>query len=129
MINKLNIEKFYDYFDAVANLLYSNYKKSYLEGMNEAFNFLLDNEFEDEYKQADISEIEKLKFEITEVSFEREEIRKSVQLGLLKGYKHEYLSNAYLTPDTIGIFIGYLVEKLYKGFDWYFHWIFSREVI
>ena len=114
MINKLNIEKFYDYFDEVANLLYSNYKKSYLEGMNEAFNFLLDNKFEDEYSLEDITKMEELKFDVVDISFEREEIRKSVQLGLLKGYKHEYLSNKYLTPDTIGIFIGYLVEKLYK---------------
>ena len=115
MINKLNIEKFYDYFDEVANLLYSNYKLSYLEGMNEAFNFLLDDKFEGEYSFDDITSMYVLKFEITDISFEREEIRKSVQLGLLKGYKHVFTSNAYLTPDTIGIFIGYLVEKLYRG--------------
>ncbi|MCK5761592.1 MAG: N-6 DNA methylase [Candidatus Izimaplasma sp.] len=114
MIDKLNIEKFYDYFDGVANLLYSNYKLSYLEGMNEAFSFLLDEEFEGEYSTKDIALINELKFKIIDLSFEKEEIRKSVQLGLLKGYKHIFASNAYLTPDTIGIFIGYLVEKLYK---------------
>lgn len=114
MINKLNIEKFYDYFDSVANLLYSNYKLSYLEGMSEAFNFLLDAELEGEYKLEDISQIEAFKQNIIDISFEKEEIRKGVQLGLLKGYKHQYISNEYLTPDTIGIFIGYLVEKLYK---------------
>ncbi len=114
MINKLNIEKFYDYFDSIANLLFSNYKLSYLEGMNEAFNFLLDDKFEGEYSSDDITSMYVLKFEITDISFEREEIRKSVQLGLLKGYKHAFASNAYLTPDTIGIFIGYLVDKLYR---------------
>ena len=115
MINKLNIEKFYDYFDEVANLLYSNYKLSYLDGMNEAFNFLLDEEFEGDYNPEDIALINELKFKIVDLSFEKEEIRKSVQLGLLKGYKHIFVSNSYLTPDTIGIFIGYLVEKLYQG--------------
>ncbi len=114
MINKLNIEKFYDYFDGVANLLYDNYKLSYLDGMNEAFNLLLDDKLEHVYKDEDIAKMKELKGLITELSFEKEEIRKSVQLGLLKGYKHLYLSNAFLTPDTIGIFIGYLVEKLYQ---------------
>ena len=114
MINKQNIEKFYDYFDGVANLLYSNYKKSYLEGMNEAFNFLLDNSFEDDYKLEDIAKIEEMKFVVTDIPFKKEEIRKSVQIGLLKGYKHEYVSNSYLTPDTIGIFIGYLIDKIYR---------------
>ncbi len=114
MINKLNIEKFYDYFDGVANLLYDNYKLSYLDGMNEAFNLLLDDKLEHVYKKEDIAKMKELKSTITELSFEKEEIRKSVQLGLLKGYKHLYLSNAFLTPDTIGIFIGYLVEKVYQ---------------
>ncbi len=115
MINKQNIEKFYDYFDSVANLLYSNYKLSYLDGMNEAFNLLLDDVLEGTYNVNDISKLKVFKFEITDFSFEKEEIRKSVQLGLLKGYKHIFATNALITPDTIGIFIGYLVEKLYKG--------------
>ncbi len=117
MIDKLNIEKFYDYFDGVADLLYSNYKLSYLEGMNEAFNFLLDDELEGEYSLEDTAKLKELKFMIVDIFFEKEEIRKSVQLGLLKGYKHVFATNAYLTPDTIGIFIGYLVEKLYKDND------------
>ena len=114
MINKLNIEKFYDYFDSIANLLFKNYKLSYLEGMNEAFNFLLDDQFEGEYSLEDTALIKEYKRDIVDVAFEHEEVRKSVQLGLLKGYKHEYSSNALITPDTIGLFIGYLVEKLYS---------------
>jgi site-specific DNA-methyltransferase (adenine-specific) len=112
MINKENIEAFYDYFDGVANVLYENYKKPYIEGMNEAFNFLLDNVFEGEYQLEDIEKVTKMKEKVTNVEFEREEIRKSVQLGMLKGYKHTFSSNALITPDTIGIFMGYLVRKL-----------------
>jgi site-specific DNA-methyltransferase (adenine-specific) len=115
MINKHNIEKFYDYFDEVANLLYENYHKTYLEGMNEAFNLLLDDKFNEEYRQEDIDALKVAKTNISGIAFEREEIRKSVQLGLLKGYKHAYMSNALITPDTIGIFVGYIVEKLYKN--------------
>lgn len=115
MINKQNIEKFYDYFDEVANLLYANYQKTYVEGMNEAFNLLLDDKFEEEYTDEDIEILRDAKSKISSVSFDREEVRKSVQLGLLKGYKHAYQSNSLITPDTIGIFIGYIIEKLYKN--------------
>lgn len=115
MINKQNIEKFYDYFDEVSNLLYENYHKSYIEGMNEAFNLLLDDKFEDDYSNEDVEVLRLAKTKISSLAFEREEIRKSVQLGLLKGYKHAYISNASITPDTIGIFTGYIIEKLYKN--------------
>lgn len=113
MINKENVEKFYDYFDFVGNLLYSNYGKSYLEGMNEAFNLLLDDEVEGSYSNEHLDELMNAKKEIIDISFLPEEVRKSCQLGLLKGYKHTYSSNALITPDTIGIFMGYLIKKLY----------------
>ena len=115
MINKQNIEMFYDYFDEVANLLYLNYQKTYLEGMNEAFNLLLDDNFKEEYNLEDIEILKKAKAKISSVAFDREEVRKGVQLGLLKGYKHAYMSNSLITPDTIGMFTGYLIEKLYKN--------------
>ena len=115
MVNKINVEKFYDYFDEVANLLYHNYQTSYIEGMNEAFNYLLDSEFEGTYSSEDIEKMLEMKKKVTDIQFEREEVRKGVQLGMLKGYKHTFSSNALITPDTIGIFIGYLVKKLYAN--------------
>lgn len=115
MVKKENVEKFYDYFDFVGNLLYTNYGKTYLEGMNEAFNYLLDEELEGSYNDEHVDEIKEAKESIVDVSFQPEEVRKSVQLGLLKGYKHTYSSNALITPDTIGIFMGYLIKKLYKN--------------
>lgn len=114
MVNKKRVEDFYDYFDEVANLLYHNYQKAYIEGMNEAFNYLLDDAFEGEYSPEDLETLSALKEKVTETQFSREEVRKAVQLGMLKGYKHAYSSNSLITPDTIGIFIGYLLKKLYK---------------
>jgi site-specific DNA-methyltransferase (adenine-specific) len=113
-MEKKNIEFFYDYFDFVCNVLYHNYQKTYLEGMNEAFSLLLDDEIEGDYREEDILLLRAEKDTITEIEFLPEEVRKSVQLGLLKGYKHAYQSNALITPDTIGLFIGYLIKKLYN---------------
>jgi len=115
MVNKKHIESFYDYFDEVADILYHNYQKAYIEGMNEAFNFLLDEEFEGDYSLEDIEKISTLKENLEKTKFEREEVRKAVQLGMLKGYKHTFSSNSLITPDTIGIFIGYILKKLYKS--------------
>ncbi|MFH0992770.1 MAG: hypothetical protein V1761_00305 [bacterium] len=49
--------------------------------------------------------------------FQKEEVRKALQLCILKGFKHVRRSNADMTPDTIGIFIGFLLEKLFPGKD------------
>ena len=114
-MEKKNVEIFYDYFDFVSNHLYHEYQKTYLEGMNEAFSLLLDDETEGEYREEDILLLREQKEMIVDIEFDPEEVRKSVQLGLLKGYKHAYQSNALITPDTLGLFIGYLIRKLYKN--------------
>lgn len=114
-MDKKNIEIFYDYFDFVSNHLYHKYQKSYLEGMNEAFSLLLDDACEGDYLEEDILILREEKEKVVDIEFLPEEVRKSVQLGLLKGYKHAYQSNALITPDTIGLFVGYLIKKLYKN--------------
>ena len=113
MANKLNIEKFYDYFDEVANIIYNHNKLNYIEGMNHAFNFLLDHELDVNLLDEEKGKIVKAKEAVESVEFQPEEIRKAVQLGILKGLKHAYMSNATMTPDTIGLFLSYLIDKLY----------------
>lgn len=108
------MELFYDYFDAIAMHLYEVNKKPYLESMNLAFQFLLEDKVDEQIDDEDREFLQQEKEKIIDVEFTPEEIRKSVQLGLLKGYKHMNVSNAFLTPDTIGLFIAYLVDKTYS---------------
>lgn len=115
MINKENIEKIFDYLDKTAILFYETHKKDYLSSLNEAFNYLLDDEFDETYDSEFIEQIKALKESIEGTTFQNEEVRKAVQLCLLRGYKHSQLTNALMTPDTIGIFISYLIKKLYRN--------------
>ncbi len=115
MINKQNIELFYDYYNELCELLYEKHHVAYLDGMNESFNYLLDEAFEKDYQAEVIAKAHELKALIKHIEFKPEEIRKSVQLGLLKGYKHAFESNGQMTPDSIGLFVGYLIKKLYTN--------------
>lgn len=115
MINKLNVEKIFDYLDNTSIVFYEKKKMAYLEGLNEAINYLLDDEFEENYEDDISNEVLILKDKIRSLSFQSEEVRKAVQLCLLRGYKHANLTNSLITPDTIGIFISYLVKKFYKN--------------
>jgi len=50
--------------------------------------------------------------ELNEMEFNSEEVRKALQLALLKGLKSDNLSLDGMTPDGVAILIGYLVDKL-----------------
>jgi site-specific DNA-methyltransferase (adenine-specific) len=75
-----------------------------------------ENIFHGSILQEDLSEITekslKRKYESINIdSFDKEELRKAYQLSILKGLKEGAHPNHQMTPDTIGLFLGYLVSK------------------
>jgi len=112
MINQKNIEILFDCFNASATLLYKRYKKSYLEGLVITCENIMTNSIEEKYK--DISkELEDILKTVSSLEFKKEEIRKAFQFACLRGFKHKNITNQMITPETIGIFINYLITKLY----------------
>jgi site-specific DNA-methyltransferase (adenine-specific) len=113
MEKQANTETFFDYLDAVAMALYDQDKTLYLEGVKYALEYLLDDEIKKELSDSTDTQIKQSKQDVLELSFDPETIRKAIQLALLRGFKHARITNAQMTPDTIGIFISYLIKKLY----------------
>ncbi|MCK5732214.1 MAG: hypothetical protein KAH13_04285 [Tenericutes bacterium] len=112
MINQENIELMFDVLDESAIILYEKYKTPYLEGVIKTCENIISNsvEIDDEDIKAEL--LDKVK-KISSVDFRKEEIRKAFQFACLRGYKHAGISNQMITPETIGIFVNYLVSKLY----------------
>ncbi|MFP3917024.1 class I SAM-dependent methyltransferase [Lysinibacillus telephonicus] len=44
----------------------------------------------------------------------KEEIRKAIQIAILKGMRKTSQPNHQMTPDTLGILVGYFVEQFYE---------------
>ena len=109
-----SIEIFYRYLNLCSEKYSKRFKKPYLEALNETLNYLLDDQvhFQDETL---LSFFKESKETITNTEFDKETIRKSIQLALLRGFKYDEITNAQMTPDTIGIFLSYLVKKLYQN--------------
>ncbi|XFA98512.1 class I SAM-dependent methyltransferase [Candidatus Izemoplasma sp. B36] len=113
MINQDNVELMFDVLDESALILYQKYKTPYLEGVIKTCENIVSNSVEvidDDIRVELLSKIKR----ISNIDFQKEEIRKAFQFACLKGYKHANISNQMITPETIGIFINYLVTKLYN---------------
>ena len=106
-----DINKFYTYLDEGTKLFIRRYDKTYISALIEVLNSLLDNDIKPDYEDIK-DQIMALKKDITGIQFDKETIRKSIQLALLTGFKHDHITNAQMTPDSIGIFISYLIKKL-----------------
>jgi len=113
MLTKAHIELIFDLIDQSAQIFYDELKIPYLDGITEAANNLLSGTVEQTVSKPSKQKIEDLLILVLAIDFKKEEIRKAMQLCILKGFKHQRRSNADITPDTIGIFIAFLLEKLY----------------
>jgi site-specific DNA-methyltransferase (adenine-specific) len=113
MINQEHIEALYDCFDESAVLLYGRYKTPYLESIVKTCENIMANSVEDTYSDIK-SELEAILEKVSNIEFNKEEIRKAFQYACLKGFKHGSISNQMITPETVGIFINYLISKLYS---------------
>jgi site-specific DNA-methyltransferase (adenine-specific) len=106
------LENLFAVINETADLIAKECQLSYIEAVAETG----DNIFHSAILQDGLSEITvknlKRKYETINIkTFHKEEIRKAFQLSILKGLKEGAHPNHQMTPDTIGLFLGYLVSK------------------
>ncbi len=113
MVNQENIERMFDVLDESASILYEKFKTPYLEGLIKTCENIKSNSMDVEDEEIALALLSKIK-SISDVDFSKEEIRKAFQYACLRGFKHVGLSNQMITPETVGIFLNYLITKLYN---------------
>ncbi|KAB7667991.1 class I SAM-dependent methyltransferase [Bacillus sp. B1-b2] len=106
------VEELFTVFNETALIIQEELEYSYLE----ALALTGENIFQEAILQEELSELNKKRlkklYESVNLSkYSKEELRKSFQLVILKGMKENTQPNHQMTPDTIGMFIGYLVQK------------------
>ncbi|PFN75240.1 SAM-dependent methyltransferase [Bacillus sp. AFS076308] len=106
------IEELFTLFNETALILQEELACSYLEALAETG----ENLFQGAILQEELSEltVKRLKKQYSELSldnFSNEDIRKAFQLVILKGMKENVQPNHQMTPDSVGMLVGYLVEK------------------
>ena len=119
MVKKMNetpnLELFYDVLDESISKLYEIKKQTFFKllietGRNIVNQDVLNKEATPEQK----NELMEIYHRLDDVDFNVEEIRKGFQLMVLRAYNEANLKPGDITPDTLGIFISYLINKL-KG--------------
>ncbi|PFG05122.1 site-specific DNA-methyltransferase (adenine-specific) [Bacillus sp. es.034] len=117
MINS-PVESLFGIIDETATLLKDELACSYLEAVAETG----ENLFQGDVLQEEVSELTKKrlnkKYDEANVSqLENEHIRKAFQFAILKGMKENVQPNHQMTPDSLGLFISYLVNKFTAGMN------------
>jgi site-specific DNA-methyltransferase (adenine-specific) len=109
------VEQLFTLFNETAIVLQEELNCTFLEALAETG----ENLFHGSILQEELSEltVKRLKKQYEQINldkYSKEEIRKAYQLVILKGMKENVQPNHQMTPDTVGMLIGYLVDKFVK---------------
>lgn len=106
------IENLYDIVDEMTMLLVTHANLPYLEALCAASaNVMVAHVLQEVDMEIEIK-LFNLGKQLNETEFEVEEVRKALQLALLKGMKADHVSLDQMTPDGVALIIGHLVAKL-----------------
>lgn len=106
------VEDLFTVFNETALVIQEELSCTYLEALAETG----ENIFQESILQEELSEITlkrlRKSYEAIHLkNFSKEEIRQSYQLAILKGMKEIVQPNHQMTPDAVGMLVGYLVGK------------------
>ena len=106
------IEQAFQLLDSTAIIIENECNCTYLEALAET----AENIFHQAILQDDISEMTKKRLlkqyeNVSFMQFDEETKRKAYQLAILKGMKKSTQPNHQMTPESIGLFVSYLVRK------------------
>lgn len=106
------VEKLFTAFNETADILKEELSCTYLEALAETGeNMFQGTVLQDELNDVAKKRLEKKYKETKLEEFSNEEIRRGFQLAILKGMQEHVQPNHQMTPDSVGMFIGYLVSK------------------
>lgn len=109
-----NLELFFDCLEESNNLLYEVFHKPYFELLEMTVQNILAGEILTDLDDENTKKLEDIYAKIADVDFTVEDVRKAMQAIVLRGFKEMRIPNGNTTPDTLGIFIAYLITKLCK---------------
>ncbi|WP_066063492.1 class I SAM-dependent methyltransferase [Neobacillus soli] len=109
------VEQLFTLFNETAVLLQEELNCTYLEALAETGeNLFHGSVLQDELSELTVKRLEKQYEQHHLEKFSNEEIRKAYQLVILKGMKESVQPNHQMTPDSVGMLVGYLVERFMK---------------
>lgn len=116
-MSESKVVELFDWIDETTMIIQQHADETFLESLAVTLEALF---YGDIYDENHIGLNDKIREELTKVElsdYSRENIRKAVQLAVLKGMKKATQHHHTMTPEAIALFIGYLADKLTKNLE------------
>lgn len=114
-MEKTNIEILFEWMDEATALIQQHKNEPYLDSLAITMETLFYEEPSEQLDDVFANRLQSLLEKIDMKDFTEEEIRKAIQLVILKGMQRTTQVQHMITPEAVSLFIGYLAGKLTSG--------------
>jgi len=114
-MEKSNVEALFAVLDESTEVIQQHQNEPYLDSLTITMEYLLHDGEKEGMDEILSRKLQKSFQTIDFHSYKNEEIRKAIQLAILKGMKDSTQQQHLMTPETVGLLVGYLANKLTKN--------------
>ena len=106
------VEQLFNWLDETTNIIESHLDEPYLDSLSETMDTVFyqepHGEFDDILRKKLNTALDKLK----KINYNQQDLKKALQLAVLKGMKGSVQEQHVMTPESIGLIVAYLAKKL-----------------
>ncbi|CQR48133.1 N-6 DNA Methylase [Paraliobacillus sp. PM-2] len=110
-MDQKNVEKYFELLDDIVENIQTKENITYLDSLVIALEYIFSKTSNGELLNDTMDYLNESIKTLTIAKLEKEEIRKVVQLATLKGMRGATQQQHLITPDTVAMFVGYIVNK------------------
>ncbi len=114
-VDQEKVELIYDSIVESALVLNKSAKLGFFDGIIATCENIMANDILQDISGDFEEELKAIYTNLNDVDFNPEEIRKALQLSILRAFKEEKMENGAMTPDTISYIFGYIINKFFKN--------------
>lgn len=114
-MEKSNVELLFSWLDDTTEIIQHELNETYLDSLPMTMDTLFYHEVPEDINASLSEKLNQALDKLSSLSFDTIEIRKSVQLAILKGMKGSTQQQHLMTPETVAMMVGYFADKLMEG--------------
>jgi site-specific DNA-methyltransferase (adenine-specific) len=111
-MEKSNVEMLFEWLDKTTGTIENYVNEPYLDCLTYTLEILFYREVPENWDDVTTRKLQTGLQELENDPLDKADIRKAVQLAILKGMKGSTQQQHLMTPDTVALIVGYLAEKL-----------------
>lgn len=114
-MKKTKVEQLFEWMDSTTEFIQQHENEPYLDSLSITMETLFNQSAPDNTDDILTHKLQASIVELQFSSYSMEDVRKAVQLTILKGMKDSTQQQHLMTPETVALLVGYLAGKVSKG--------------